>query len=94
MSKRHPDALLVKTMSKIQSMLYFLPGVQPAPYCVYKFFDFADYDTPTISSSNNPQFNDHKIFPVPVTSDLDRYLKAQVSLYFDAGDTLFLSCVP
>ena len=53
--------------------------VQPSPYCVYQFFDYNDHDTVIIHSSNNPEFNDHKTYPVPMTSDLDNYLKTMVS---------------
>ena len=58
--------------------LVFLSDVQPSPYCVYQFYDFNDHDTVIIHSSNNPEFNDHKTFPVPMTSDLDNYLKTMV----------------
>ena len=50
-------------------------SAQPSPYCVYKFFDFADHDTEIISASNNPEFNDHKSFVVQMDIDLDNYLK-------------------
>nr|XP_014344602.1 PREDICTED: protein fantom isoform X2 [Latimeria chalumnae] len=62
---------------------------QPSPYVVYKFFDFADHDTPNIPSSNDPQFDDHMTFPVPMNADLDQYLKSE-SLYiyvFDDAET-------
>ncbi|XP_042294515.1 protein fantom isoform X2 [Sceloporus undulatus] len=64
-------------------------GIQPNPYVVYKFFDFADHDTAIIPSSNHPQFADHMCFPVPMNVDLDRYLKAEsLSLYvFDDSET-------
>ena len=52
--------------------------VQPSPYCVYQFFDYNDHDTVIINSSNNPEFNDHKTYPVPMTGDLDQYLKTMV----------------
>ncbi|KAM5263740.1 protein fantom isoform 2-T2 [Ctenodactylus gundi] len=63
--------------------------LQPHPYVVYKFFDFADHDTAIIPSSNDPQFDDHMCFPVPMNMDLDRYLKAEsLSFYvFDDSDT-------
>lgn len=48
---------------------------QPSPYCVYKFYDFEDQDTEIIKSSNNPEFNSHKSFPVQMDIDLDKYLK-------------------
>ncbi len=56
--------------------------MQPSPYAVYKFFDFDDHDTTIVPSSFNPQFNNHKTYPVPVTVDLDKYLKSQVRLNF------------
>lgn len=56
---------------------------------MYKFFDFADHDTAIIPSSNDPQFDDHMCFPVPMNMDLDRYLKSEsLSFYvFDDSDT-------
>jgi protein fantom len=48
---------------------------QPSVYCVYKFYDFPDHDTEIISSSNYPEFNDHRSFAVTVDMDLDKYLK-------------------
>ncbi|XP_053305114.1 protein fantom [Spea bombifrons] len=50
---------------------------QPSPYVAYTFYNFSDHYTPIITSSNNPQFEDHMSFPVPMTSDLDRYLKSE-----------------
>ncbi|XP_039208321.1 protein fantom isoform X2 [Crotalus tigris] len=70
-----------------------LPGrktnLQPSPYVVYKFFDFADHDTAIVPSSNQPQFDDHMGFPVPMNADLDRYLKSEfLNVYvFDDGET-------
>lgn len=69
-----------------------VPGpshLQPHPYVVYKFFDFADHDTAIIPISNDPQFDDHMCFPVPMNMDLDRYLKSEsLSFYvFDDSDT-------
>ena len=58
---------------------FLLSDVQPSPYCVYQFFDYNDHDTVIIHSSNNPEFNDHKTYPVPMTADLDNYLKTMVS---------------
>ncbi|XP_062442427.1 protein fantom isoform X2 [Rhea pennata] len=62
--------------------------LQPNPYVVYKFFDFADHDTPIIPSSNNPQIDDHMCFQVPMNADLDRYLKSEsLAFYvFDDGE--------
>lgn len=63
--------------------------LQPHPYVVYKFFDFADHDTAIIPSSNDPQFDDQMCFPVPMNVDLDRYLKSEsLGFYvFDDADT-------
>nr|XP_033798892.1 protein fantom [Geotrypetes seraphini]XP_033798894.1 protein fantom [Geotrypetes seraphini] len=63
--------------------------LQPNPYAVYRFFDFADHDTLIIASSNNPQFDDHMCFPVPMNADLDQYLKSESLCFyvFDDGET-------
>ncbi|XP_074067403.1 protein fantom isoform X2 [Macrotis lagotis] len=63
--------------------------MQPNPYVVYKFFDFADHDTAIIPNSNDPQFDDHMCFPVPMNINLDKYLKSEsLSFYvFDDSDT-------
>ncbi|MBN3299379.1 FTM protein, partial [Amia calva] len=65
------------------------PEVQPSPYVMYKFFDFADHDTAIVPSSNDPHYDNHMSFPVPMNADLDRYLKSEVLwLYvFDDADT-------
>lgn len=52
------------------------PDVQPSPYCVYQFYDFSDHDTVIVRNSNNPEFHDHKTFPVAMTYDLDQYLRS------------------
>ncbi|XP_006026635.2 protein fantom isoform X1 [Alligator sinensis] len=74
--------ITVKCCNNLQSRKNDL---QPSPYVVYKFFDFADHDTSIICSSNNPQLDDHMHFPVPMNADLDRYLKSE-SLTFYAFD--------
>ncbi|XP_022337426.2 protein fantom-like isoform X1 [Crassostrea virginica] len=51
------------------------PNLQPSPYCVYQFYDNRDHDTTIIRNSNNPEFNDHKTYPVPMIADLDQFLK-------------------
>ncbi|XP_067905559.1 protein fantom isoform X1 [Heterodontus francisci] len=70
-------------------------NVQPSPYAVYKFFDFADHDTAIIPSSNNPQFDDHMRFPVPINAELDRYLKSELLIVYvfddaEPNDTSYL----
>lgn len=56
----------------------YFAGIQPSPYAVYRFFDFADHDTDIVQSTNTPEFNDIKTFPVPMTPELDTYLRAAV----------------
>ncbi|XP_025957998.2 protein fantom isoform X6 [Dromaius novaehollandiae] len=77
--------ITIKCCNSLQSRKNHL---QPNPYVVYKFFDFADHDTPIISSSNNPQIDDHMCFQVPMNADLDRYLKSEsLTFYvFDDGE--------
>ncbi|XP_029388448.1 protein fantom isoform X3 [Mus pahari] len=76
----------VKCCTGLQSRVSHL---QPHAYVVYTFFDFPDHDTAIIPSSNDPQFDDHMCFPVPMNMDLDRYLKSEsLSFYvFDDSDT-------
>ncbi|XP_059986190.1 protein fantom isoform X2 [Lagenorhynchus albirostris] len=76
----------VRCCSRLQSRASHL---QPHPYVVYKFSDFADHDTAIIPCSSDPQFDDHMCFPVPMNMDLDRYLKSEsLSFYvFDDSDT-------
>nr|XP_047931285.1 protein fantom isoform X9 [Anser cygnoides] len=78
--------ITIKRCNSLQSRKKHL---QPNPYVVYKFFDFADHDTPIIPSSNNPQIDDHMCFQVPMNADLDRYLKSEsLTFYvFDDGET-------
>ncbi|KAL7977707.1 hypothetical protein Chor_009656 [Crotalus horridus] len=49
-------------------------GSQPSPYAVYQFFTFPDHDTPIIPSSNNPDFEDVKMFILQITPELHHYL--------------------
>ncbi|XP_037671805.1 protein fantom isoform X2 [Choloepus didactylus] len=78
--------ITIRCCNHLQSQASHL---QPHPYVVYKFFDFADHDTVIIPSSNDPQFNDHMCFPVSMNMDLDQYLKSEsLSFYvFDDSDT-------
>ncbi|XP_051051080.1 protein fantom [Phodopus roborovskii] len=78
--------ITIRCCSNLQSRASHL---QPHAYVVYKFFDFPDHDTAIIPSSNDPQFDDHMCFPVPMNMDLDRYLKSEsLSFYvFDDSDT-------
>nr|XP_048282741.1 protein fantom isoform X2 [Myodes glareolus] len=77
--------ITVRCCSNLQSRASHL---QPHAYVVYKFFDFPDHDTAIIPSSNDPQFDDHMCFPVPMNMDLDRYLKSEsLGFYvFDDSD--------
>uniref|UniRef100_A0A672TX59 RPGRIP1 like n=1 Tax=Strigops habroptila TaxID=2489341 RepID=A0A672TX59_STRHB len=78
--------ITIKCCNNLQSRKKHL---QPNPYVVYKFFDFADHDTPIIASNSNPQIDDHMCFQVPMNADLDQYLKSEsVTFYvFDDGET-------
>ena len=60
-------------------------GIQPSPYVVYRFFDFADHDTDIVQNSNTPEFNDAKTFPVPMTTELDTYLRAAVRYLYSVN---------
>ncbi|ESO82700.1 hypothetical protein LOTGIDRAFT_184477, partial [Lottia gigantea] len=62
-------------------------GVQPSPYCMYSFFDFGDHDTKIIANSNQPVFNDHMTYPVPMTLELDQYLRQEHLKIFVFDDT-------
>lgn len=55
---------------------------------MYRFFTFPDHATTVIPASSDPYFKDQALFPVPVTSDLDEYLRREaLSLYvFDDED--------
>ena len=52
---------------------------------MYKFYNFDDHDTAIVDSSNNPQYNDVKTFPV--TSD--DLLHRQANLLLFCNDILF-----
>lgn len=88
-AKRPPDNVndLHIKLIRCTSLKPRRENVQPSPYCVYQFYDFNDHDTVIIHSSNNPEFNDHKTFPVPMTSDLDNYLKTMPLKIFVFDDT-------
>ena len=60
-------------------------GIQPSPYVVYRFFDFADHDTDIVQNSNTPEFNDAKTCPVPMTTELDTYLRAAVRYLYSVN---------
>ncbi|KFP14931.1 Protein fantom [Egretta garzetta] len=79
--------ITIKCCNNLQSRKKRL---QPNPYVVYKFFDFADHDTPIIPSSSNPQIDDYMCFQVPMNADLDRYLKSESLTFYvfdDGGPT-------
>ncbi|KAM6057942.1 protein fantom isoform 2-T3 [Chlamydotis macqueenii] len=75
--------ITIKCCNNLQSRKKHL---QPNPYVVYKFFDFADHDTPIIPSSSNPQIDDHMCFQVPMNADLDRYLKSESLTFYVFDD--------
>ncbi|XP_051778435.1 protein fantom [Erpetoichthys calabaricus] len=51
------------------------PGLVPDAYVIYKFYDIPDHDSLIIPCSEDPVFNDTASFDVPVTFDLQRYLR-------------------
>ncbi|XP_075044942.1 protein fantom [Mixophyes fleayi] len=59
---------------------------QPSPYVAYTFLHFTDHYTPIVTSSNNPQFEDHKCFPVPMNAELDQYLKSESLILYVFDD--------
>ncbi|XP_069820291.1 X-linked retinitis pigmentosa GTPase regulator-interacting protein 1 [Dendropsophus ebraccatus] len=64
-------------------------GHQPSPYIVYRFYHYPDHTTSIIPSSNNPQFEYEAVYPLQITTDLERYLQ-QERLYiyvFDDEET-------
>ncbi|NXL55526.1 FTM protein, partial [Chordeiles acutipennis] len=75
--------ITIKCCNNLQSQKRHL---QPNPYVVYKFFDFVDHHTPTISSNNNPRIDDHMCFQVPMNADLDRYLKSESLTFYVFDD--------
>uniref|UniRef100_A0A673H4U1 C2 domain-containing protein n=2 Tax=Sinocyclocheilus rhinocerous TaxID=307959 RepID=A0A673H4U1_9TELE len=62
------------------------PHTQPSPYIIYKLYDFPDHDTPIISSTNEPQFEDHMVFPVAMNSDLDALLRSEALVFYVFDD--------
>ncbi|KAK7122042.1 hypothetical protein R3I93_022981 [Phoxinus phoxinus] len=62
------------------------PHTQPSPYVIYKLYDFPDHDTPIISSTNEPQFEDHTVFPVAINSDLDAFLRSEALVLYVFDD--------
>jgi hypothetical protein len=47
----------------------------PSVYCAFQFYQYDDLMTETVRGSTSPLFNFLKMLPVPMTSDLDRYLR-------------------
>lgn len=62
------------------------PHTQPSPYVIYKLYDFPDHDTPIISSTNEPQFEDHTVFPLAMNSDLDAFLRSEALVLYVFDD--------
>ncbi|XP_027029023.2 protein fantom isoform X1 [Tachysurus fulvidraco] len=58
----------------------------PSPYIIYKFHNFPDHDTPILSSTSEPQFDDHMTFPLTMNSELDAYLKTEALTLFVFDD--------
>lgn len=82
-------SVLLYLCSCVYRNVFIFVDVQPSPYCVYQFYDNRDHDTTIIRNSNNPEFNDHKTYPVPMTADFDQFLKTTVRILFWLND-LFL----
>ena len=49
-------------------------GTLPSPYAVYKFCDNEDHDTDIAVDSSSPQFNDVKLYTIPVIQSLHDYI--------------------
>ncbi|XP_072202427.1 protein fantom isoform X2 [Excalfactoria chinensis] len=77
---------LYVTVKRCNRLLSRKKHLQPNSYVVYKFFDFAYHDTPVIPSSSNPQIDDFMCFQMPVTADLDRYLKWESLMFYVFDD--------
>ncbi|PAA51581.1 hypothetical protein BOX15_Mlig024872g1 [Macrostomum lignano] len=58
------------------------PGVQPSPYCSYKFFSCEDALSPAIPNSCEPEFHFHQRLELPPGPALDKYLRtAQLAVW-------------
>uniref|UniRef100_A0A669QRN2 RPGRIP1 like n=1 Tax=Phasianus colchicus TaxID=9054 RepID=A0A669QRN2_PHACC len=73
----------IKCCNRLQSQKKHL---QPNSYVVYKFFDFAHHDTRIIPSSSNPEIDDHMCFQMPMTAELDQYLKWESLTFYVFDD--------
>ncbi|KAK6467789.1 protein fantom [Huso huso] len=65
------------------------PGLLPDAYVVYKLYDLPDHDSPIIPCSADPVFRNQATFHLPMTFDLQRYLRFE-SLWiyiFDDADS-------
>ncbi len=62
------------------------PHTQPSPYIIYKLYDLPDHDTPIISSTNEPQFEDHMVFPVAMNPALDAFLRSEALVLYVFDD--------
>lgn len=71
------------------------PHTQPSSYVIYKLYHFPDHDVPIISSTSDPQFEDHMVFPLAMNSDLDAFLRSEALLLYvfddlDVKDQMYL----
>ncbi|XP_048814872.1 protein fantom isoform X3 [Lagopus muta] len=73
----------IKCCNRLQSQKKHL---QPNSYVVYKFFDFAYHDTRIIPSSSNPEIDDCMCFQMPMTAELDLYLKWESLTFYVFDD--------
>ncbi|OCT84240.1 hypothetical protein XELAEV_18022384mg [Xenopus laevis] len=79
--------ITIKSCSNLKSRS---SSPKPSAYVGYTFFSFADHFTSIIRNSNSPQFEDCMCFPLPMSGNLDQYLKSEVLvLYvFDDNDSI------
>ncbi len=63
-----------------------IPNKQPSVYVAYKFYTHADHTTPTIKTSNNPEFANLHLFPVIMDKDMDYYLKTSMLEFIVVDD--------
>ncbi|KAI7811597.1 protein fantom [Triplophysa rosa] len=71
------------------------PHTQPSPYVIYKLYHLPDHDTPIISTTNEPHFEDYMVFPLAMNSDLDAFLRSEALLLYvfddlDVEDEMYL----
>ena len=63
----------------VSCLLVILQEFNPTLIVCTGFFDNNDHDTTIITSSNAPEFNDNRTYPVQMDADLDKYVRTEVS---------------